>query len=318
MKDSKIYIAGHAGMVGSAVLDGFSKNGYSNIITKTSSDLDLRNQSAVYDFINYHEPDIIILAAARVGGILANNEYPYQFLFDNLAIQSNVIDAAHKNNVEQLIFLGSSCIYPKHASQPIREDYLLTGSLEPTNRWYAIAKIAGIKLCEALRRQYGRNYVSLMPTNLYGPRDNFDLETSHVVPAMIRKFHEAKVNGHQPVTLWGSGSPMREFLHVKDLADAVLFAVEENLESGLYNIGTGKDLRIKELATLIRDIVGHRGEVVWDKTKPDGTPRKLLDVSKIHSAGWHHIIELREGLEETYQWFLQNKSNLKEVKLQEQ
>lgn len=316
MDEVKVYIAGHRGMVGSSVLDTFKENGYSNIITKISDELDLRIQADVDEFIYQEQPDVIVLAAARVGGIMANDQYPYQFLYDNLAIQNNVINAAHENDVEQLIFLGSSCIYPKHADQPLREDYLLTGELEPTNQWYAVAKIAGLKMCEALRKQYDRNYVSLMPTNLYGPRDNFDLETSHVVPAMIRKFHEAKEEGDRPVTLWGTGTPMREFLYVKDLADAVLFAVEEELEDNLYNIGTGEDLSIKNLAELIQEITGHQGEIEWDTSKPDGTPRKLMDVSKIHSAGWHHTTDLKEGLEQTYDWYLDNQDDLKEVKLE--
>lgn len=316
MSESKVYIAGHTGMVGSAILSTFQENGHTNIVTRSSDVLDLRNQSHVNDFIAKELPDVIILAAARVGGILANDQYPYQFLYDNLSIQNNVISAAHKNNVERLVFLGSSCIYPKYARQPIREEYLLTGALEPTNEWYAVAKIAGLKLCEALSRQYGRNYVSLMPTNLYGPRDNFDLESSHVVPAMVRKFHEAKVNGHSPVVLWGSGSPKREFLHVRDLAEAVLFALNHQLDDQLYNIGTGSDCSIEELALLVQEIVGHKGNILWDRSKPDGTPRKLLDVSKIHSAGWHHRIQLREGLEETYDWFLKNKDSLKTRKLQ--
>lgn len=318
MNEIKVYIAGHRGMVGSSVLNTFRENGYSNIVTKTSDELDLRIQADVDEFMYQEQPDVIILAAARVGGIMANDQYPFQFLYDNLAIQNNVISAAHENNVEQLVFLGSSCIYPKHADQPLREEYLLTGELEPTNQWYAIAKIAGLKMCEALRKQYGRNYVSLMPTNLYGPRDNFDLETSHVVPAMIRKFHEAKENGHSPVPLWGTGTPMREFLYVKDLADAVLFAVEEELDDHLYNIGTGEDLSIKNLAELIQNIVGHQGEINWDKSKPDGTPRKLMDVSKIHSAGWHHTTKLKEGLEKTYEWYLRNQNSLKEVKLEQE
>mgnify|MGYP002124696250 CR=1 FL=1 len=315
MSANKIYIAGHTGMVGSSILEAFQQRGYADIITKSSSELDLRRQADVETFIHQVKPDMIILAAARVGGIWANNEYPYEFLFDNLAIQHNVINAAHQNNVERLIFLGSSCIYPKHADQPLKEQYLLTGSLEPTNQWYAIAKIAGLKLCEALKREYGRNYIALMPTNLYGRRDNFDLETSHVVPAMIRKFHEAKEEGHQPVKLWGSGMPMREFLYVNDLADAVLYAVENKLEESMYNIGTGIDLSINDLAQLIQDIVGHQGEIQWDESKPDGTPRKLLDVSKIHSAGWNHSTELKRGLQKTYSWFLQNESNFKEVKI---
>jgi len=315
MSANKIYIAGHTGMVGSSILEAFQQRGYADIITKSSSKLDLRRQVDVETFIHHEQPDMIILAAARVGGIWANNEYPYEFLFDNLAIQNNVINAAHQNNVERLIFLGSSCIYPKHADQPLKEQYLLTGALEPTNQWYAIAKIAGLKLCEALKREYGRNYIALMPTNLYGPRDNFDLETSHVVPAMIRKFHEAKEEGHRPVKLWGSGMPMREFLYVNDLADAVLYAVENKLEESMYNIGTGIDLSINDLAQLIQNIVGHQGEIQWDESKPDGTPRKLLDVSKIHSAGWNHSTELKQGLQKTYSWFLQNESNFKEVKI---
>jgi GDP-L-fucose synthase len=315
MKESKVYIAGHRGMVGSSVLNVFRENGYSNIVTRSSDELDLRNQADVDDFMNQEQPDIVILAAARVGGILANDQYPYQFLYDNLAIQNNVIKAAHKNDVQKLIFLGSSCIYPKHALQPIREDYLLTDELEPTNQWYAVAKIAGLKLCEAVKKQYGRDYVSLMPTNLYGPRDNFDLETSHVVPAMIRKFHEARENGDQPVILWWTGNPKREFLNVQDLAEAILFAVENNLQGNIYNVGTGKDLSIKELAQLIQKIVGHQGEISWDISKPDGTPRKLLDVSKMHAEGWHHRRELEEGLKDTYRWFLENENKLKEVKL---
>ncbi len=302
-------------MVGSSITETAREKGYTNIITRTSSELDLRNQADVNDFMDREQPDVVILAAARVGGILANDQYPYQFLNDNMAIQNNVIDAAHRNDVNQLIFLGSSCIYPKYADQPLREDYLLTGELESTNQWYAVAKISGIKMCEALNRQYGRNYISLMPTNLYGPRDNFDLETSHVVPAMLRKFHEAKEEGHRIVTLWGSGNPRREFLYVKDLAEAVLFAIEQPLEAGMYNVGTGKDLTIRELATLIQKITGHRGDIRWDQSKPDGTPRKLLDVSKIQSRGWSHTTELEEGLEKTYQWFLENKRELKEVKL---
>ncbi|HLR32393.1 MAG TPA: GDP-L-fucose synthase [Fodinibius sp.] len=313
MKKSKIYIAGHKGLVGSSVLDLFRTKGYRNIVTRSSEELDLRNQDDVRRFIRAEQPEAIILAAARVGGILANDQYPYQFLYDNMAIQNNVIDAAHRNNVEQLIFLGSSCIYPKYAPQPLKEEYLLTGSLEPTNQWYAVAKISGVKLCEALRRQYGRRYVSLMPTNLYGPRDNFDLKTSHVVPAMIRKFHEAKENGHQPVELWGTGSPRREFLYVHDLAEAVLFAYENNLEESMYNIGTGKDLTIRELADIIQQTTGHQGRIIWDTTKPDGTPRKLLDVSKIQSEGWHHRTSFRDGLEETYRWYLKSAKILKKV-----
>lgn len=315
MNQAKIYIAGHQGMVGSSVLDVFRRNGYSNIVTRSRAELDLKIQQNVHDFMRQERPDIVILAAARVGGILANTRYPYPFLYDNLVIQNNVINAAHENDVRKLIFLGSSCIYPKHAPQPLKEEYLLTGPLEPTNQWYAVAKIAGVKLCQALNKQFDRQYISLMPTNLYGPRDNFDLETSHVVPAMIRKFHEAKEVGNMPVTLWGSGKPMREFLHVDDLADAVRFAVEKDLGEDIYNVGTGDDLLIEKLAQLIQQIIGHGGEIVWDKTKPDGTPRKLLDVSWIHAEGWHHKHGLKAGLEDTYRWFQEHIHEFKEVKL---
>lgn len=302
-------------MVGSAVLQKFRTHGFEHIIIRSKSELDLRNQQQVQQFMADEQPDVVILAAARVGGILANDQYPYPFLHDNLAIETNVINAAHVHDVRKLIFLGSSCIYPKHAAQPIKEEYLLTGELEPTNQWYAVAKITGIKLCEALNKQYDRNYVSLMPTNLYGPRDNFDLETSHVVPAMIRKFHESKENGDSAVKLWGSGNPRREFLHVQDLANAILFAVEEDLEGDMYNVGTGMDMTIRELAYLIQKIVGHRGEIIWDTSKPDGTPRKLLDVSKIQSKGWEHEYSLEQGLKETYNWFLKHLGDLKEVKM---
>lgn len=315
MNRSKIYIAGHRGMVGHAVSNTFREHGYSNIVTQTRDELDLRVQEDVHKFIAQEQPEVIIMAAARVGGILANDQNPYPFLYDNLLIQSNVINAAHENDVRQLIFLGSSCIYPKHATQPIKEEYLLTGSLEPTNQWYAVAKITGVKLCEALNRQYGRNYVSLMPTNLYGPGDNFDLESSHVVPAMIRKFHEATENGHTPVRLWGTGQPKREFLHVQDMAEAIFFTVENEIKGDMYNVGTGKDLSIKELACLIQKITGHRGEIIWDTSKPDGTPRKLLDVTKLHSLGWKHNKALQEGLTETYLWFQQNVQQVKEIKL---
>lgn len=317
--NSKIYIAGHRGMVGSAIWRNLKAKGYTNLIGKTSKELDLRNQSEVKYFFTSEKPDIVIDAAARVGGILANNDYPYNFLMENLQIQNNLIDAAHKNEVEKFIFLGSSCIYPKHAPQPLKEEYLLTDSLEPTNEWYAIAKIAGVKACEAIRKQYNKDFVSLMPTNLYGPNDNFDLKTSHVLPAMIRKFHEAKqstVNGEQStVNLWGSGTPKREFLHVDDLAEAVSFALEHKLEENLYNIGTGQDLTIKALAETIQEIVGHQGEIHWDSSKPDGTPRKLLDVSKMNAQGWKAKIDLKDGIQQTYQWFLDNE--YREVKVKE-
>ena len=313
--NTKIYIAGHRGMVGSAIKRELESAGYNNIIGRTSRELDLRDQNAVNNLIKTEKPDVIIDAAARVGGILANSEFPYQFLMENMQIQNNLIHAAIQNDTEKFIFLGSSCIYPKFAPQPIKEDYLLNDSLEPTNEWYAIAKISGVKLCEAVRKQYGKDFVSLMPTNLYGPFDNFDLRTSHVLPAMIRKFHEAKQSGHADVVLWGSGKPMREFLYVEDLAKAVIFAVENKLPDNLYNVGTGTDLTIKELAETIQKIVGHQGKIVWDDTKPDGTPRKLLDVSKMNKLGWKAETELHQGIEKTYKWFLENIDQFKEVKL---
>lgn len=318
MKNKRIYIAGHRGMVGSAVMENFLKHGYSNIITATSSELDLRNQASVNAFLKEQQPDLIIIAAARVGGILANNTYPWQFLYDNLMIEANLINAAHQNGVQDLIFLGSSCIYPKMAPQPLKEEYLLTGPLEPTNEWYAVAKITGIKLCQALNKQFGRNYISMMPTNLYGPRDNFDLETSHVLPAMIRKFHEAKENDHAPVSLWGSGSPMREFLHVEDLAESVRFVMEYEgkLEYDLINAGTGVDLTIKELAETVQKVVGHRGEIHWDSSKPDGTPRKLMDVSRMRNLGWTATISLEEGIEQTYRWFIDHITDFKQVEIE--
>ena len=315
MKKTKIYIAGHRGMVGSAIWRALEAKGYSNLIGKTSMELDLRNQKAVNDFYLNEKPEVVIDAAAKVGGILANNDYPYQFLMENMQIQNNLIDGAFKSGIEKFIFLGSSCIYPKFASQPLREDYLLTDSLEPTNEWYAVAKITGVKACEAIRKQFGKDYVSLMPTNLYGYNDNFDLKSSHVLPAMIRKFHEAKKNNHSLVTLWGSGTPMREFLFVDDLAQAVIYALENRLSEHLYNVGSGKDITIKELAETIQKIVGHQGEIIWDTTKPDGTPRKLLDVSKMKNMGWTFSTELDEGITKTYDWFLENINNYKEVKL---
>ena len=306
--NSKIYIAGHRGMVGSAVWRALEAKGYTNLIGRASSELDLRNQQAVTDFLNKEKPEIIVDAAARVGGILANNENPYPFLMENLQIQNNLIDAAHKTDVNKFIFLGSSCIYPKFAPQPLKEEYLLTDTLEPTNEWYAIAKIAGVKACEAIRKQYGKDFVSLMPTNLYGPNDNFDLKSSHVLPAMIRKFHEAKLNNNAPVELWGSGSPMREFLHVDDLAQAVFFAVDNKLPEHLYNVGFGIDLTIKELAETIQDIVGHSGEINWDSSKPDGTPKKLMDSSKLRNVGWKPTIKLEDGIKSSYYWFLNNQN----------
>jgi GDP-L-fucose synthase len=313
-KDTKIYIAGHRGMVGSAIWRALTSKGYINLFGKTSNELDLRDQTAVKQFFEAEKPEVVIDAAARVGGILANNDYPYQFLMENLQIQNNLIDTANNTGVEKFIFLGSSCIYPRLATQPLKEEYLLTGSLEPTNEWYAIAKIAGVKACEAIRRQFGKDYVSLMPTNLYGSHDNFDLNTSHVLPAMIRKFHEAKTNS-EPVELWGSGSPMREFLHVDDMADAVVFALENKLPEHLYNIGAGKDLTIKELAELIQRVVRHQGEILWDSSKPDGTPRKLMNVDKMKNAGWEASTSLEEGIEKTYNWYLENNNSYKQVKL---
>ena len=300
-------------MVGSAIWRALTSKGYTNLIGKSSKELDLRNQQAVNEFFAAEKPDVIIDAAARVGGILANNDYPYQFLMENMQIQNNLIDSALKNGIEKFIFLGSSCIYPKFAPQPLKEEYLLTDSLEPTNEWYAIAKITGVKTCQAIRKQFNKDYVSLMPTNLYGTHDNFDLNTSHVLPAMIRKFHEAKENGNAPVTLWGSGTPMREFLFVDDMAAGVVFALENKLPEYLYNVGTGEDLTIKELAETIQRIVGHEGELIWDSTKPDGTPRKLMDVSKMHDLGWKHKVNLAEGIEKTYNWFLQNIDSVKKV-----
>jgi GDP-L-fucose synthase len=298
--NDKIYIAGHRGMVGSAIWRRLQKEGYSNLIGRTSAELDLKNQAATQDFFEKERPDYVFLAAAKVGGILANDIYRGEFLYDNLMIQSNMIDAAWRSGVKKLMFLGSSCIYPKLAPQPLKEDYLLTGLLEPTNEPYAIAKIAGIKLCDAYRSQYGCNFISVMPTNLYGPNDNYDLNSSHVLPALIRKFHEARIR-HQPtVTLWGSGKPRREFLHADDLANACLFLMQRYDEPGLINIGVGEDIEIKELAMLIQKIVGYEGEIVHDLSKPDGTPRKLMDVTKLHNLGWKAAISLEEGLRSVY------------------
>ena len=315
-KEIKIFIAGHNGMVGSAIWRALEKKGYNNLIGKSSKELDLRNQQAVINFYKKEQPEVVIDAAAKVGGILANNDFPYQFLMENMQIQNNLIDGAHKTGVEKFIFLGSSCIYPKFAPQPLKEEYLLTDSLEPTNEWYAIAKISGLKACQAIRNQYGKDYVSLMPTNLYGYFDNFDLKSSHVLPAMIRKFHEAKVNGNLPVRLWGSGTPLREFLFVDDMADAVVFSLENKLYDHLYNIGSGNDITIGQLAVIIQNIVGHNGYIIWDQTKPDGTPKKLLDVTKIKKLGWEYSTELNEGIKKTYQWFQENIDNLKQIKLE--
>ena len=314
-KTTKIYIAGHTGMVGSAIWRALNSKGYFNLLGKKSSELDLRNQQAVNDFYKLEKPEVVIDAAAKVGGILANKDYPYQFLMENMQIQNNLIDGAFNFGVEKFIFLGSSCIYPKFASQPLKEEFLLTDSLEPTNESYAISKITGVKACEYIRKQFGKDYVSLMPTNLYGYNDNFDLKSSHVLPAMIRKFHDAKESNHEPVNLWGSGKPLREFLFVDDLAQAVIYALENKLSEYLYNVGTGKDIAIKDLAKIIQKIVGHNGEIIWDQSKPDGTPRKLLDVNKMKKMGWIYSTELELGIEKTYRWFLENINNFKEVKL---
>jgi GDP-L-fucose synthase len=315
LKNKKIYIAGHRGMVGSAVVRELEKKGYNNLLLKSFSELNLIRQKETEDFFNSEKPEIVIVAAAKVGGILANNIYRAEFIFDNLMIESNVINAAYQTGVEKLIFLGSSCIYPKLAQQPLKEEYLLSDYLEYTNEPYAIAKIAGIKLCENYFRQYGCNYYSAMPTNLYGPNDNFNLETSHVLPALIRKFHEAKINRDErsEVVIWGSGKPKREFLYVDDLAEAVIFLMENINANDLYekgisqlNIGTGEDLSISELTGLISSIVGFKGEIVYDSSKPDGTPRKLMDVSRINKLGWKYKTSLKEGIEKTYEWFLKN------------
>jgi len=313
--DAKIYIAGHKGMVGLACWRALEKKGFFNLVGLNSSELDLTNQNLVHDFFLNQNIDVVIDAAAKVGGILANSNYPYDFLLKNMQIQNNLIESANKFGVKKFIFLGSSCIYPKMAIQPIKEEYLLNGKLEPTNECYAIAKISGLKLCEAIKNQFNKEFISLMPTNLYGPNDNFDLESSHVLPAMIRKFHTAKENNYPNVTLWGSGRPMREFLHVDDLANAIIFSLENYMEDSLYNIGTGKDISIKELAFLIKKITGYEGQINWDSSKPDGTPRKVLDVYKIEKKGWSFNIELNKGIKDTYLWYLKNKNNLKEIKL---
>lgn len=300
-KSSKIYIAGHRGMVGSSILRAMKAKGYSNFLLKTSAELDLRNQQAVADFFAFEKPDYVFLAAAKVGGIVANNTYRADFIYENMMIQSNVIHQAYLNGVKKLLFLGSSCIYPKLAPQPLKEEYLLTGLLEPTNEPYAIAKIAGIKMCDAYREQYGCNFISVMPTNLYGPNDNYDLNNSHVLPALLRKFITAKNNGDAAVTIWGTGSPLREFLHADDLADACLFLMQTHNDSGLVNIGVGEDISILNLAQLVKQIVGFEGDIITDTSKPDGTPRKLMDVSKLTNLGWKASISLEEGINRVYQ-----------------
>jgi GDP-L-fucose synthase len=311
--NKKIYIAGHTGMVGSAITRELNKRGYNNLLLKNYPGLDLIRQSEVEELFESEKPDLVIVTAAKVGGILANNTYRADFIYDNLMIEANLVNAAYKNHVDKLIFLGSSCIYPKLASQPLKEEYLLSDYLETTNEPYAIAKIAGIKLCENYYRQYGCNFYSIMPTNLYGPYDNFNLETSHVLPAFIRKFHEAKVNKQKSVTIWGTGKPMREFMYVEDLADAILFLIENIDGKDLYekdithiNIGTGKDITIIDLGNLIADVIGFKGEIICDKSRPDGTPRKLMDVSRINDLGWAYKTELRDGLIKTHKWFKEN------------
>ena len=305
-KDAKVYVAGHRGLVGSAIMRKLKKEGYNNLVYRTSSELDLRRQEKVEEFFKTEKPEYVILAAAKVGGIQANDTYSAEFLYDNLMIESNVIEAAYQNDVKKLLFLGSSCIYPKFADQPMKEDYLLSGKLESTNEGYAVAKITGIKLCEHYNKQYNTNFISAMPTNLYGPNDNFDLETSHVLPALIRKFHEAKINNKDEVVIWGTGKPKREFLHVDDLADSLLFLMNNYSGDQFVNVGVGKDISILELAELIKDIVGFEGEIVNDLSKPDGTPRKLLDVTRLNNLGWAAQISLEEGIKDTYQWFKEN------------
>lgn len=308
-KHQKIYIAGHRGMVGSAIVRKLNQEGYSNLVYRSSGELDLRDQKAVFDFFSHEKPEFVFLAAAKVGGILANNTYRADFLYDNLMMEANIIKASHAFGVEKLLFLGSSCIYPKMCPQPIKEEYLLTGLLEPTNEPYAIAKIAGIKLAETFREQYGCNFISAMPTNLYGPNDNYDLTNSHVLPALIRKFHEAKINNNPTVSIWGTGTPKREFLHVDDLAQACYFLMQNYNGETWINVGTGEDVSIKELAETIKEIVGYSGSLVFDSEKPDGTPRKLMDVTKINQLGWKHSISLKEGIISTYADYLQKITN---------
>lgn len=313
--ESKIFVAGHSGMVGTAICEKLNHAGYKNLLIVSSKDLDLTNQKNVFDFFKRNKPHVVINAAARVGGILANNNYPYQFIMENMLIQNNLIHSAHEFEVKKFIFLGSSCIYPKFAAQPIEENSLLSDSLEPTNEWYAIAKISGVKACQAIRKQFNKDYVSLMPTNLYGYNDNFDLDTSHVLPAMIRKFHDAKNNNNSTVILWGSGKPMRDFLFVNDLAEAIIFAIKNKLPEYLYNIGSDSEISIFNLAKMVQKIVGHKGKIIWDLSKPDGTPKKLLDISKIKKLGWRPSTGLEIGINKTYNWFLKNTDSFKQVKL---
>jgi len=305
-KTSKVYVAGHRGLVGSAIVRRLENEGYKNLVVRTSKELDLRDKDQVDQFFENEKPEYVFLAAAKVGGIVANNEYPADFIRDNLLIQTNIIDAAYRNGVEKLLFLGSTCIYPKFAEQPLKEEYLLTGELEPTNEPYAIAKIAGIKMCESYNRQYGTKYISVMPTNLYGPNDNFDLHTSHVLPALIRKFHEAKKGNIPHVEVWGTGSPKREFLYSDDLADACVYLMNNYVGNEIVNVGVGEDISIKELAYKVKEVVGYDGEIQFDTSKPDGTPRKLVDVTKLNSLGWKSSTNLEQGLKKAYLWFLDN------------
>ena len=307
-KESKIYVAGHRGLVGSAILRKLRERGYSNLVTRTSRELDLREQGAVREFFERERPEYVFLAAAKVGGILANDTWPADFLYQNLMIEANVIESARLSGAKKLLFLGSTCIYPRMAPQPLKEEYLLTGPLETTNEWYAVAKIAGIKLCQACQRQYGSKFISAMPTNLYGPEDNFDLESSHVMPALIRKFHEAKINRAPAVTVWGTGKPLREFLHVDDCAAACLFLMQHYDGEEIVNIGVGEDLSIAELAELVGKVVGFAGKIIYDSGKPDGTPRKLVDVTRINGLGWRAGIPLEVGVRTKYEWFLENEA----------
>jgi len=307
-KESKIYVAGHRGLVGAAIVRKLGEEGYSNLLTRTSKELDLREQAAVGSFFERERPEYVFLAAAKVGGILANDTWPADFLYQNLMIEANVIESARLSGVKKLLFLGSTCIYPRMAPQPLKEEYLLSGPLETTNEWYAVAKIAGIKLCQACQRQYGSKFISAMPTNLYGPEDNFDLESSHVMPALIRKFHEARINRAPSVTVWGTGKPLREFLHVDDCAAACLFLMQHYDGEEIVNIGVGEDLSIAELAEMVSKVVGFTGKIVYDAGKPDGTPRKLVDVSRINGLGWHAGIPLEAGIRMTYEWFLENEA----------
>jgi len=307
-KNAKIYIAGHRGLVGSAIVRNLESKGYTDIIVRTREELNLLDTKQVADFFSQEKPEYVFLAGAKVGGIKANEDYPADFIYQNLQIQNNIIHNAYKNNVKKLLFLGSSCIYPRDCTQPIKEEYLLTGPLEKTNEAYAIAKIAGIKMCQSYNKQYGTKFISVMPTNLYGPNDNFNLTSSHVLPALLRKFHDAKIHNEKEVVMWGTGSPMREFLYVDDLADACVHLMQNYVGDEIVNIGTGEDVAIRELAEIIKKIVGFQGEIVNDTTKPDGTPRKLLDVSKLHNLGWKHKTKLEEGIQTTYDWFLKNKA----------